>query len=105
LSIFVPFVIAAVVKLLTGSFAIAVVTASSVVAPSLAILNIDPVLSVAAVGSGAFMVSFINDPFFWIVSGFSGMDEKYTLKIYSLLALIMGLASFTIVAIGSIFIG
>ena len=105
LSIFVPFVIAAVVKLLTGSFAIAVVTASSVVAPSLAILNIDPVLSVAAVGSGAFMVSFINDPFFWIVSGFSGMDEKYTLKIYSLLALIMGLASFAIVAIGSIFIG
>jgi hypothetical protein len=33
------------------------------------------------------------------------MDEKYTLKVYSLLALIMGLASFAIVAIGSIFIG
>lgn len=102
--IFLPFLVAAVLKTATGSSTISIITAASVVSPLMPALGIHPALAVLAVGAGSMMVSHINDPFFWIVSKFSGMDETAALKIFTPATAITGGVSFLLIALLSLVI-
>ena len=99
-----PFIIAAVLKTATGSSTISIITAASVVSPLIGTLGINPALAVLAVGSGSMLISHINDPFFWIVAKFSGMDEAAALKFYTPATAITGIVSFLMIALLSIVI-
>jgi GntP family gluconate:H+ symporter len=104
IGILLPFLVAAVLKTATGSSTISIITAASVVSPLMGTLGINPALAVLAVGAGSMMVSHINDPFFWIVSKFSGMDEATALKVFTPATAITGAVSFLLIALLSIFI-
>jgi GntP family gluconate:H+ symporter len=104
IGILLPFLIAAVLKTATGSSTISIITAASVVSPLIGALGINPALAVLAVGSGSMMVSHVNDPFFWIVSKFSGMDEATALKVFTPATAITGGVSFFMVAMLSLVI-
>jgi len=56
-------------------------------------------LAVLAVGAGAMTVSHINDSYFWVVSQFSGMTTKTTLKSHTAATFIQGVSAILILSL------
>ncbi len=56
-------------------------------------------LAVLAVGAGAMTVSHINDSYFWVVSQFSGMDTKTTLKSHTMATFIQGITAIILLSL------
>jgi GntP family gluconate:H+ symporter len=109
LGLFVPFLIAAALKSAQGSSTVALVTASTLVAPLLPDLGLDSdmgkVLAVMAVGAGAMTVSHANDSFFWVVSQFSRMKVATAYKAFTTATLLQGIsAMITIYLLGLILV-
>jgi len=99
LGIFLPFIIAAALKTAQGSSTVAIVTTSSILAPMMATLGLDPALTVIAIGAGSMVVSHANDSYFWVVSQFSNMPVTTAYKTYTSATAVEG-----IVAIIAIFV-
>ncbi len=101
LGIFLPFVIAAALKTAQGSSTVALVTASTIIYPLLAVLGLDSttgaVLATMAVGCGAMAVSHANDSYFWVVAQFSGLKVDIAYKCQTLGTLVQGLVGITVV--------
>ncbi|MDH2998321.1 permease [Pasteurellaceae bacterium LFhippo2] len=100
------FVIATIFRVAQGSATVALTTASALVAPMVAnatdLSQFDLCFIVIAIASGATVLSHVNDSGFWLMSRFLEMDEKTTLKTWTLLETSIGLVGFTIALIGSI---
>jgi len=105
--IFLPFILAAILKTAQGSSTVAIITAATIIAPLMPVLGLDSDISralvVLAVGAGAMTVSHINDSYFWVVAQFSGMDTKTTLKSHSLATLIQGVVAILLLSLVQIF--
>lgn len=84
--IFLAWLVAAVIRVAQGSATVAMLTASSIMAPMLATtgLGCHPIYLFTAIGFGAMFCSWMNDSGFWVVSRLSGMTEKETLRTWSL---------------------
>jgi gluconate:H+ symporter, GntP family len=97
------FVIAAFFKTAEGSTTSAMVLTSSILAPLAASMGlIEPiqlVLLVMAIGSGAMVVSHSNDAWFWVVSQFTGINQKDTYRTHTLLTGMQGFISFLVVCV------
>jgi GntP family gluconate:H+ symporter len=95
--IFLPFILAALLKTAQGSSTVAIITAATIISPMMDVLGLDSELSraltVLAIGGGAMTVSHINDSYFWVVSQFSGMNTKTTLKMHTMATLIQGIVA------------
>jgi GntP family gluconate:H+ symporter len=95
LGIFFPFLITAVLKTAQGSTTVAIITASSLVAPLLTQLGLtshtDVTLAILSMGAGSMVVSHANDAYFWVISRFSNLQTAATLKVYSVATLCMGI--------------
>ena len=95
--IFLPFILAALLKTAQGSSTVAIITAATIISPMMDVLGLDSELSraltVLAIGAGAMTVSHINDSYFWVVSQFSGMNTKTTLKTHTMATLIQGIVA------------
>ena len=79
-------IVAAVVRVAQGSATVAMLTASSIMAPMLmnTPLGCHPVYLFTAIGFGAMCCSWMNDSGFWVVNRLSGMTEKETLRTWTL---------------------
>ena len=101
--IFLPFILAAILKTAQGSSTVAIITAATIIAPMMDVLGLDSELSralaVLAVGAGAMTVSHINDSYFWVISQFSGMDTKTTLKSHTIATLIQGVVAILLLSL------
>jgi len=92
LGLFVPFVIAAVMKTAQGSTMVAIITAAGFTQPLLPGLGLDGettrALAVVAIGAGAMVVSHANDSLFWIVTRSCGLTpaQGYRLLTFGTLA-------------------
>lgn len=96
------FVIATLLRVAQGSATVALTTASGLIASSVAEANLGDVqiaLLVVAVAAGATVLSHVNDSGFWLVSRFFGMDEKTTLKTWTVMETTLGVSAF-LVALG-----
>ncbi len=97
LSILLPFVIAAALKTAQGSSTVAIITTSGIVAPLLGTLGLESAtaraLSAVAIGAGSMVVSHVNDSYFWVVTGLSGMNVKQGYKLQTLGTLVEGLTA------------
>ena len=51
-----------------------------------------------AIAAGATVLSHVNDSGFWLVSRFFGMDEKTTLKTWTIMETTLGATAFLISA-------
>ncbi len=103
LGIFLPFIIAAALKTAQGSSTVAIITTSSVMAPLMTSLGLDPALTVLSIGAGAMTVSHANDSYFWVVSQFSDMEVSVAYRAYTTATLLLGVVSIIMVAILSAF--
>jgi GntP family gluconate:H+ symporter len=78
---------------------VSLITTSAMVAPMLSSLAIAPEMAVLAAGSGAIIMSHVPDAWFWMVTGFSGMDVVTGYKTQTVGTIVVGLASMTGVAL------
>lgn len=101
--LFLPFIIAAMLKTAQGSSTVSIITTAAIVAPLLGVLGLDSeiskALAVLAIGAGAMTVSHINDSYFWVVSQFSGFSTIQALKGFTAATLIQGVTGIVIIMI------
>ena len=101
--IFLPFILAAILKTAQGSSTVAIITAATIIAPLMNTLGLETqlsrALSVLAIGAGAMTVSHINDSYFWVVSQFSGMDTKTTLQSHTLATFVQGVVAILLLSL------
>jgi gluconate:H+ symporter, GntP family len=76
--------VAAVVRLATGSATVAMTTAAGIVAPIAAGLPIRPELLALATGAGSLVFSHVNDGGFWLVKEYFNMNVADTMKTWSI---------------------
>jgi len=104
--IFLPFLIAAILKSAQGSSTVSIITTSAIVSPILVPLGLGSVagkaLSVLAIGAGAMTVSHVNDSYFWVVAQFSEMSTKTALKGHTVATLLQGGVGIIVIFILSI---
>jgi len=92
-----PFILAMTLTTATGSTTVAMVTASSVVAPLLGVLDISPEMAVALVGAGAVSVVHANASLFWLLSRLHEVPPTILYRAFSVQTLVMGGAGFVAV--------
>jgi GntP family gluconate:H+ symporter len=85
--------VAALIRLATGSATVAMSTACGVVAPiaSASGIAVKPELLVLATGSGSLIFSHVNDGGFWLIKEYFGMTVGQTFKTWSLCETIISL--------------
>jgi len=109
LGIFLPFLIAAIMKTAQGSSTVAIITTSAIIYPLLPALGYDhdmgKTLMIMAIGAGSMTVSHANDSYFWVISQFSGMDIKTAYRTQTVATLIQGLVGMGTVYLVSFFVG
>ena len=79
------------------------ITAVGIVSPVVleADLSYHALYVALAIGCGSKPLPWMNDSGFWIVSKMSGMSERETLKTFSAMLSLMGLAGFLVVLLAS----
>lgn len=108
LGIFLPFIIAALLKTAMGATTVVQILAATMVLPMLPSLgltsSISRTLVVLAISAGAMTVSHANDAYFWIVSQFSDMDTSQAYKCQTGMTLVVGITSMLVIYILSLFL-
>ncbi|SFC11723.1 Gnt-I system low-affinity gluconate transporter [Alkalibacterium subtropicum] len=91
--ILLAFVLASAIRIAQGSATVSMVTAAGLMAPVLPSLGVEGpglALIVIAIAGGATAFSHVNDSGFWLVSRYFGLDEKDTLKSWTVMETIIG---------------
>ncbi|WP_118182191.1 GntP family permease [Paraburkholderia phosphatilytica] len=85
--------VAALIRLATGSATVAMTTACGIVAPivTTGAVQVRPELLVLATGSGSLIFSHVNDGGFWLIKEYFGMTVGQTFKTWSLCETIISL--------------
>ncbi len=93
------FVISTLLRVAQGSATVALTTSAGLLAPAVQDANLGDfqlTLLVMAIAAGATVLSHVNDSGFWLVSRFFEMDEKTTLKTWTVMETTLGLSAFAI---------
>jgi GntP family gluconate:H+ symporter len=86
-------IVAALIRVATGSATVAMTTAAGIVAPiAVATPGTNPELLVLATGAGALVLSHVNDAGFWLIKEFFNMTVPQTLKTWTVAETIIGVA-------------
>lgn len=87
--------LAALMRLATGSSTVAMTTAAGIVAPiALHSPNVQPELLAIATGSGSLIFSHVNDGGFWLVKEYFDMSVLDTMKTWSVCETIISVVAF-----------
>ncbi|HUF30492.1 MAG TPA: GntP family permease [Gemmatimonadaceae bacterium] len=85
--------VAALIRVATGSATVAMTTAAGIVAPiALATPGTNAELLVLATGAGSLVLSHVNDSGFWLIKEFFNMTVPQTLKTWTVAETIIGIA-------------
>jgi len=99
------FFITAAVRTAQGSATVAMVTAIGVMSGlTSAGLQFHPVYLAMAIGCGSKIFAWMNDSGYWIISKMSGMQDKETIRHFSVLLVVMGVTGLVAVMILSKFL-
>ena len=102
----VAFVVAALVRISVGSATVAMTMAAGIIAAMPEIATLSPLYLAcvtAAVAGGATVCSHFNDSGFWLVKSLVGLDEKTTLKTWTIMETLVGGTGFVVALIISFF--
>jgi Gnt-I system high-affinity gluconate transporter len=81
--LFFAWLVAAIIRVSTGSATVAGLTTAGIVAPMIATSNVNPCLMVLATGAGSLFFSHVNDPAFWMFKEYFNLTVKQTIKTWS----------------------
>lgn len=82
--ILVPFFLAALIETAQGSRVVTAVIVAEVLAKSPVISTIHPIPLILLISAGACIVSYVTDPFFWLVQRTTGDDIRTVVRNYTL---------------------
>jgi GntP family gluconate:H+ symporter len=82
--ILVPFILAALIETAQGSRVVTAVITAEVLAGSTVAGAIHPLPLILLISAGSCIVSYVTDPFFWLVQRTTGDDIKTVVKNYTL---------------------
>ena len=105
--VIVAFIVAAFVRISVGSATVAMTMAAGMIAamPEVAALSPAHLACVtAAIAGGATVCSHFNDSGFWLVKSLVGLDEKTTLKTWTIMETLVGLTGFLVALVISFFV-
>jgi Gnt-I system low-affinity gluconate transporter len=92
------YLFAVIVRVAQGSATVAMIMASTLMAPLLApdMGLIQKSLHVIAIAAGATTASHVNDSGFWMVSRYFGMSEKLTLRTWTVVTIVISVVGFAL---------
>jgi GntP family gluconate:H+ symporter/Gnt-I system low-affinity gluconate transporter len=102
----VAFVVAAFVRISVGSATVAMTMAAGIISAMPEISTLSPMYLAcvtAAIAGGATVCSHFNDSGFWLVKSLVGLDEKTTLKTWTIMETLVGVTGFVVALIISFF--
>jgi gluconate:H+ symporter, GntP family len=94
--ILVPFILAAVIETAQGSRVVTAIITAEVLAGSAVVGAIHPVPLILLISAGSCIVSYVTDPFFWLVQRTTGDDVTTVVKNYTLPIALAGVAIFIV---------
>ncbi len=100
------FLVAVLVRISVGSSTVAMTMAAGIVSALPGITDLSPLYlacTTAAVAGGATAFSHFNDSGFWLVKSLVGLDEKTTLKTWTVMETLVGFTGFVVALIISLF--
>lgn len=89
-----PFLVSSALQLAQGSRVVTVVVAAQILAG----YPVDAMTLAFIIGAGAFMLSYVSDPYFWLIKRSTGASMREMILGYTLPLSLLGLAAFLIVA-------
>ncbi|MCW0483335.1 GntP family permease [Gaoshiqia sediminis] len=101
------YLIAAVVRVIQGSATVSMITAAGIMAPLITAFDlgqIDKALVVLAIAAGATILSHVNDSGFWLVGKYLGMNEKETLRSWTVMETLISVVGFLLILLVSFFV-
>lgn len=84
--------IAAMIRIATGSATVAISAAAGILAPVAASQNVNVELLIIAMGSGSLILSHLNDGGFWFVKEYLNLSVPQTLKTWTIMETIVAIA-------------
>ena len=103
----VAFVVAALVRISVGSATVAMTMAAGIVAAMPEVAGLSPAhlaCITAAIAGGATVCSHFNDSGFWLVKSLLGIDEKTTLRTWTVMETLVGFTGFIVALVISFFV-
>lgn len=99
--------VAALIRVATGSATVSMLTAAGIVAPILAASpgSASPELMVLATGAGSLILSHVNDSGFWLIKEYFGMTVQETLQTWTVLETIIAVAALVFILMLSAVVG
>jgi GntP family gluconate:H+ symporter len=94
--ILVPFILAALIETAQGSRVVTAVITAEVLAGSAVAGAIHPIPLILLICAGSCIVSYVTDPFFWLVQRTTGDDIKTVVKNYTLPIALAGVGIFIV---------
>jgi GntP family gluconate:H+ symporter len=102
--ILVPLIMGAMVRIPQGSGTVAMITGGSILAPMIPVLGINPLLAGLALCTTSMFISYPNDSYFWVVTRFSGMDVKTSMKSWTIGTAVIPLCGGILIVLASLFV-
>lgn len=99
------FVVATCLRVAQGSATVALTTTAALISTLVAdsdLSSLEVALVVIAIACGSTVLSHVNDSGFWLVGRFLEMDEKTTLKTWTVMETLIGLVGFGIALLVSL---
>lgn len=94
--ILVPFILAALIETAQGSRVVTAVITAQVLTGSAVVSAIHPIPLILLISAGSCIVSYVTDPFFWLVQRTTGDDIKTVVKCYTLPIALAGAGIFLV---------
>jgi len=102
--IFVPFLLAALIETAQGSRVVTAVITAEVLAGSAVVGAIHPIPLILLVSAGSCVISYVTDPFFWLVQRTTGDDIGTVVRNYTLPVALVGLFLFIVATVMEFFV-
>ena len=97
--ILVPFLLAACIETAQGSRVVTAVITAEVLAGSAVAGAIHPLPLILLISAGSCVISYVTDPFFWLVQRTTGDDVRTVVRNYTIPVALTGIVLF-VVALG-----
>jgi GntP family gluconate:H+ symporter len=94
--ILVPFILAALIETAQGSRVVTAVITAEVLAGSAIVSAIHPIPLILLISGGSCVVSYVTDPYFWLVQRTTGDDVRTVVRNYTLPIALVGIFLFIV---------
>jgi len=96
-AIFLPFVLAIVGNMITGSTTVGVITSASIVAPMMTTLGLSPEVTMLSASAGAIITKYVNSSYFWVCTSLTRMPLRSALISFGGVMIVNGVVSMGVI--------